>query len=310
MSKITVARQYGVSYLPLMVMQQHHLIEKHAKEEGIDGLKVQWVKFAGGNVMNDALLSGSLQFASGGVGPLVKIWAKTHGNLNVKGVSALNAMPLYLNTRNPNIHSLKDFTSKDKIALPAVKVSIQAVTLQMAAAQEFGEKNYDKLDKYTVSMSHPDGMQAMLSGMSEVDAHFTSPPYQYKELQDPKVHTVLTSFQVLGGPATFNVVWTTSKFHDNNPKLYKAFTGALSEAIDWIHNNQRDAAKLYLKAAHSKDPVDFIYKIITDPKVSYTMTPKHTTKYSDFLYKVGAIKVKPESWKDMFFSNVHDLPGS
>lgn len=310
LSEITIARQYGVSYLPLMVMQEHHLVEKHAKAEGLKHLKVNWVKFAGGNVMNDALLSDSLQFASGGVGPLVKIWAKTRGNLNVKAVSALNAMPLYLNTRNPKIKTVKDFTSKDKIALPAVKVSIQAVTLEMAAAKAFGDKHYNKLDKYTVSMSHPDGMQALLSGMSEVNSHFTSPPFQYKELQDPKVHTVLTSFDVLGGPATFNVIWTTQKFHDKNPKVYKAFTSGLAEAIKWINHNKRDASKLYLKAAHSKDPVSFIYKIVTDPKVQFTMTPKNTTKYSSFLYKVGAIKVKPKSWKDMFFSNVHNLPGS
>lgn len=310
LSQITVARQYGVSYLPLMVMQQEKLIEKQAKAEGIANLKVDWVKFAGGNVMNDALISDSLQFASGGVGPLVKIWAKTKGNLNVKAVSALNAMPLYLNTRNPNVKTVKDFTDKDKIALPAVKVSIQAVTLQMAAAQAFGEDNYDKLDKYTVTMSHPDGMTALLSGAGEVDSHFTSPPFQYKELEDPHVHTVLSSFDVLGGPATFNVIWTTSKFRKDNPKLYKAFTAALAEAIDKINKDKKWGAEEYIKAANSKDSVDFIYKILTDPKVEFTMTPKATTKYSDFLYKVGAIKVKPQSWKDMFFSNVHGLPGS
>ncbi len=310
LDELTIARQYGVSYLPLMVMQQHKLIEKHAAKEGIKDLDVKWVKFAGGNVMNDALLSNSLQFASGGVGPLVKIWAKTKGNINVKGVAALNAMPLYLNTRNPNVKSVKDFTEKDKIALPAVKVSIQAVTLQMAAAKAFGKDNYDKLDKYTVSMSHPDGMQALLSGASEVNSHFTSPPFQYKELQDSNVHTVLSSFDVLGGPATFNVVWTTAKFRKENPKLYKAFTEALNESIKWINSNKKDAAQLYLKAANSSDPVDFIYKIITDPKVEYTMVPKNTTKYSDFLYDVGAIKKKPKSWKDMFFDNVHGLSGS
>ncbi len=309
-SEITVARQYGVSYLPLMVMQQKHLIEKHAKALGLKSLDVRWVKFAGGNVMNDALLSGSLQFASGGVGPLVKIWAKTHGNINVKGVAALNAMPLYLNTRDPNVKSVRDFSSKNKIALPAVKVSIQAVTLEMAAAKAFGNDNYDKLDKYTVSMAHPDGMQALLSGASEVDSHFTSPPFQYKEANNPHVHTVLTSFDVLGGPATFNVVWTTQKFRQNNPKAYKAFTEALDEAIQWINSNKRDAAKLYLKAANSTDSVDFINNIVTDPKVKFTMTPKNTTKYSDFLYEVGAIKTKPDSWKDMFFDNVHKLPGS
>lgn len=310
MSKITIAREYGVSYLPLMLMQEDKLVEKYAKAEGIDNLEVDWVKFAGGNVMNDALLSDSLQFASGGVGPMVKIWAKTKGNMNVRAVSALNAMPLYLNTRNPNIKTVKDFTEKDKIALPAVKVSIQAVTLQMAAAQAFGDAHYDQLDKYTVSMSHPDGMIALLSGAGEINSHFNAPPFQYKELENPAVHTVLSSYDVLGGPATFNVIWATDEFRQQNPKIYNAFTAALAEAIAIINRDKRAAAQLYIRAAKSTDSVDFIYKILSDPKVEFTMTPQNTTKYSDFMFKVGAIKVKPASWKDMFFPNVYNLPGS
>ena len=139
LSELKVAQQYGISYLPLMIMEDQGLIEKHAKAAGIGDLKVSWSKFAGGNVMNEALLSGSLQFASGGVGPLVTLWAKTRGNYDVKAVAAMNSMPLYLNTRNPDVRTVKDFTDKDKIALPAVKVSIQAVTLQMAAEKAFGE---------------------------------------------------------------------------------------------------------------------------------------------------------------------------
>ena len=132
MSEIHVSRQYGISYLPLMIMEDQKLIEKHAKAAGVD-VKVDWSKFASGAVMNDALLSGNLQFVSGGVAPFTTLWAKTRGNLDVKGVSAINSMPLYLVTNNPNVKTIKDFTEKDKIALPAVKVSIQAVTLQMAA---------------------------------------------------------------------------------------------------------------------------------------------------------------------------------
>ena len=128
-----------------MVMEEQKLIEKYAKANGVD-VSVGWAKFAGGNVMNDALLSDSLQFASGGVGPFVTLWAKTRGNLDVKAVAAINSMPLYLNTRNPAVKSIKDFTDKDKIALPAVKVSIQAVTLQMAAEKAFGEGQQNKLD--------------------------------------------------------------------------------------------------------------------------------------------------------------------
>src|SRR5437762_8468606 len=206
MAEINVAQQYGISYLPLMLMEEKKLIEKHAKAAGVD-VKVGWAKFAGGNVMNDALLSGSLQFASGGVGPLVTLWARTRGNLDVRGVSALNSMPLHLVTRNPNVKTISDFRDSDRIALTAVKVSAQAVLLQMAAEQAFGAGQQNRLDPLTVTMSHPDAMQALLSGQSEIDAHFGSPPFQYQEVAKGS-HVVLNSYDVLGGPATFNVVWT------------------------------------------------------------------------------------------------------
>ncbi len=308
--ELKIAEQYGISYLPLMIMEDQKLVEKHAKAAGLADLKVTWAKFAGGNVMNDALLSDSLHFAAGGVAPMVTLWAKTRGNYDVKAVAALNSMPLYLNTRNPNVKTIKDFTDKDKIALPAVKVSIQAVTLQMAAEQAFGAGQQNKLDRFTVSMSHPDAQAALLSGTSEVDAHFSSPPFQYQQLEKPGIHKVLDSYQVLGGPATFNLVWTTSKFRNENPKAYAAFTKALDEAIALINKDKKWAAEAYLRISKDKDTVEDIVKMLNDPGVTYTTTPQNVMKYADFMNKIGSIKAKPASWKDMFFPNVHQVPGS
>jgi NitT/TauT family transport system substrate-binding protein len=309
-SELKVAQQYGISYLPIMVMEEQKLVEKQAKALGLPDLKVSYVKLAAGNVMNDALLSGSLHFAAGGVGPLIILWSRTQGNLDVKAVGAINSMPLYLNTRNSAVKTIKDFTDKDKIALPAVKVSIQAVTLQMAAEQAFGPGNQYKLDTLTVSMSHPDGQAALLSGQSEVDAHFSSPPFQYQQLAKPGIHTVLNSYDVLGGPATFNLVWTTGKFRAENPKAYEAFAKALEEAIAIINRDHKAAAELYLRVSKDKDSVADIMAMLNDPKIEFTMTPKNVMKYADFMAKIGAIKVKPASWKDLFFPNVHALPGS
>ncbi len=310
-SELHVAAQYGISYLPLMIMQDRKLVEKHAQAEGISDLKVSWSKFAGGNVMNDALLSGSLQFASGGVGPLVTLWAKTKGLYDVKAVAAMNVMPLYLNTNNPKVKTLADFTSADKIALPAVKVSIQAVTLQMAAEQAFGPGQQNRLDPLTVSMSHPDAQTALLSGNSEVTAHLGAPPFQYNELKDPRVHTVLNSYDVLGGPATFNVIWTTSKFREQNPKVYKAFLEAFDESIAIINADKKAAAADYLRLSKDKkSSLDDILAMLNDPKIEFTTTPHNVMKYVDFMYKIGSIKVKADSWKDLFFPNVHNLPGS
>ena len=309
MSEINVAQQYGISYLPLMLMEEQKLIEKHAKAAGLD-VKVGWAKFAGGNVMNDALLSNSLQFASGGVGPLITIWAKTKGNLDVKGVATLNSMPLYLNTRNPNVKSIKDFTEKDKIALPAVKISVQALALQMAAEKAFGEGQQGRLDALTVSMSHPDAQTALLSGQSEITAHFGSPPFQYQQLKRPGIHTVLNSNDVLGGATTFNLVWTTAKFRNENPKLYDAFVKALEEATALINKDKKAAAEAYLRISKDKDSVADILAMLNDPQIVYTMTPQNIMSYANFMTKIGIIKVKPDSWKDLFFPNIHGAAGS
>jgi NitT/TauT family transport system substrate-binding protein len=309
MSEIKVAQQYGIGYLTLMLMEEQKLIEKYAKAAGVD-VRVDWAKFAGGNVMNDALLSGSLQFASGGVGPFVTLWSRTKGNLDVKAVGAMNSMPLYLNTRNPAVKSIKDFTEKDRIALPAVKVSIQAVTLQMAAEKAFGEGQQNRLDPLTVTLSHPDAQTALLSGQSEITAHFGSPPFQYQQLQKPGIHTVLNSYEVLGGPATFNVVWTTSRFRAENPKLYQAFVQAFDDATAQINRDKRAAAEAYLRISRDKDSVDNILRMLDDPQIVYTTTPQNVMKYVDFMYKTGTIKVKPDSWRDLFFPNAHGSSGS
>lgn len=307
-NEVRIAQQYGFSYLPLMYMEKYGLLEKYAKASGVGDVKVSWTKFAGGNVMNDALLSGSLDFASGGVAPPIALWSKTRDGLGVKMVAAMNSMPLLLNTSNPKIKSLKDFSDSDKIALPAVKVSNQAVILAMAAAQQLGEEHTDSLNRLTVTMSHPDGMSALLNGL--VSAHFTAPPYQYLELQEPRIHTVLNSYDVMGGPLTFTVVWATSKFKKENPKIYAAFVQSLQVAVDMINKDKRAAAAFYVQQAKTNESEDSIYRMLMDPRIEFTLTPKQFMKYSGFMHRVGLIKIKPASWEDMFFENVHNLPGS
>jgi NitT/TauT family transport system substrate-binding protein len=293
-----------------MLMEADKLIEKRAAADGIGTLNVEWVTLAGGAPMNDAILSGSLHVASGGVGPLATIWARTKGTGDVKAVAAMNSMPLYLNVRKADVKTLKDLHETDRIALPAVKVSIQAVTLQMAAEKEFGVGNHGKLDHLTVAMSHPDAQAALLSGASEVIGHFSSPPFQYQQLKTAGIHTLVNSYDVLGGPATFNLVWATAKFHDENPKVFAAFFKAFQEAINTIKKDKPTAARRYLEIAKDRRSTpQEILAMLEDPLIEYTLTPKNIMKYVDFMHRTGALKVKPASWKDMFFPTAHALPG-
>jgi NitT/TauT family transport system substrate-binding protein len=307
--RIRIAEQFGIGYLPLQVIRHQQLIEKHGKAQGLD-VTVEWAQLSGGSAMNDALLSDSIDLGSGGVGPLLTIWDRTKGNVNVKAIAALNNMPLFLNTNNPAIKSIKDFTDKDKIALPAVKVSIQARTLQIAAEQAFGDGKSDTLDRLTLSLPHPDASAALLSGASEITGHLSGPPFQYQQLQNLKIHTVLSSYDVLGGPHTFNLVWAKEAFRKSNPKTYKAFLDALKDAIGFINGDHAAAADIYL--AVNKGDLDkaFVEKILNDPEIQFGVAPKNIGKYADFMHKIGAIRNQPASWQDIFFEDVHAESGS
>src|SRR3954464_15786203 len=130
---VRVAKQFGVGYMQYMVMQELKLVEKHAKAAGLD-ITTEWATFRSSDVMNDALISGSVDFVSLGIPGIVTIWSKTKGTANeVRAASGLNVSPLIMLVRDPSIKSLKDFNDSHRIAVPAVKVSMQAIILQMAA---------------------------------------------------------------------------------------------------------------------------------------------------------------------------------
>ena len=299
-SEITVAQQYGVSFIPLMVMEKQGLVEKHAEKAGLGGLKVVWAKVAGPSVMNDGLIAGAIHFAAQGAPSLITLWDKTHGQ--IKAISAMTTYPLYLVTRNPDVKKLADFSDKDKIAVPSVKISTQAIMLQMAASKAFGEKEYAKLDPLTISLSHPDATLAFIGNTAGVNAHFSTSPFYEQEIKVPGAHLITTSYEILGGPASALVLTTSTKFREASPKAAKAFFDALSEAINTVNQDKRAAAKLYLEVAHdTKNSVEDILAVITDKDYAFTLRPDKVFATAQFMAKIGSIKQAPSSIDDLFF---------
>ncbi|MFG1182111.1 ABC transporter substrate-binding protein [Xanthobacter versatilis] len=307
---LRIAQQFGTLYTPFHVLREKGLIEKHGKALGID-IKVEWIRLSGGGAVNDALLSGSIDIASAGIGPFLTIWDKTRGTAQeVKIVGAFGAQPNFLLTNNPNVKTIKDFTEKDKIATPAAGVSVQARILQMAAEQAFGPGKAKTLDPLMVTLPHPDATAALIAGGTEITSHLSNPPFQNQALKDPKVHKVFSSYDILGGPATPTVAYTTVKFRQENPKTYKAFQDAFAEATKWVEDNKKEAAEIYVKVEQSKLDPAFIAEVLSDPEVSYTLVPLGTVKFADFMNRIGAIKNKPTSWKEFTFEELHAASGS
>jgi NitT/TauT family transport system substrate-binding protein len=200
-------------------------------------------------------------------------------------------------------------TEKDRIAVPGIKTSLGAIILQMAVAKEFGDKDYARLDHLTVSMSYPDAVAAMLSGRAEITAHVASAPFSYMELDHPGIHKVFNSVELFGHVTTI-MAFTTEQFRTANPKLTASFVAALKDAVELVAANKPDAAQIYVRAARVKSPEADILRIINDPDLRYTLVPEGIMIYADFMHRVGLLKVKPATWKDVFAGELHGLPGN
>jgi NitT/TauT family transport system substrate-binding protein len=309
-AELRITNQPSLTSLPLMLMQNDRLIEKQAQKSGIDA-KVSWLLLSGGNVANDVLLSGNADIVATSPASLLTLLDKSHGKIDIRGISAYSRPQLELLTRSPNIKSISDLTDKDRIALPAAKVSTQATALEMAAAGKFGIDQYAKFDSLVVSRGHPDAVAAFLSD-SEINLHFSAPPYLQDELKVPGVRSILstTDKDVFGGPFSSGIIYGTGKFRRDNPELYAAVLLALQEAIEIIKSDAPRAAKAYLDVTKEKRTVEEVVAIIRQPGLDFSMTPSGMLRYASFMKQTGRIQIEITDWKQLYFPEIYDRPGS
>ena len=307
-NEVRISKGFGVHFLPMYVIQHEKLVEKRAAAAGLGTVKVEWPTIDGGNLINDAMLSGALDIATLGVPAFLTLWAKAKGNpkLEVVGLSAMSLGSMYLNTRKAEIKSLRDFSESDRIAMPGIKTSYAAVILQMVVAKEFGEQNYAKLDSLTVGMPYPEALAALLSGKTEITAHVASPPFSFIELDNPGIHRVFNSAEILGRTLVI-MAHTTRAFYEKNPRLSAAFIAAAGEAMQMIEKDKRAAARMYNDLAKVKTSEDEILRIMNDPDTKFTTAPDGFMLFADFMHRVGTIKIKPADWSEAFVPDLKKL---
>jgi ABC-type nitrate/sulfonate/bicarbonate transport system substrate-binding protein len=307
---IRIAHGYGLSYLPVYVVQDQKLIEKHGNALGLADMKPVLTKVISATVANDLLLSGSIELAIGGVTVLMTIADRTSGRNTVRGVMALSETPVYLITTDPRIKSMADYREGDRIAVTGLKVTLAALLVQMAAAKEFGWEQRFKLDPLTVALSHPDSVIALLGERHEVKSHAATVPYNLKELTDPRGRVLTDSFAILGQPHTTQAVYAAQEWKTRNPTAYKAVTNAFEEAMEFIKKNPRAAAEIYLRAEPGSMTMQETLRFIEAEKdMRFSTTPRGIMAFADFMFKVGLLRGKPESWKQYFFDNVYEKSG-
>jgi len=85
---------------------------------------------------------------------------------------------------------------------------------------------------------------------------------------------------------------------------------AMEDACALIASDKRKAAAIYNAVAKVKQPVEETLKILNDPNTKFSAVPEGTMRYAEFMARVGTIKAKPATWKELFFPPVSAMAGS
>lgn len=310
-SVVRLAWRRVLSDLPLMVMQRNRLIEHHAAKLGLRPLQTVWpIANSGGGMIGD-LLGNQADFGVLAAPELADLWDHTRGMPGtVRALSSVALQPFMLVTRDPAVKSLRDFSTADTIAVPRVKLSTQAVCLEMAAAKRWGLEQYSRLNRLTLRVPDAQAEASLVSGHGPVNSHYAVSPYYYDELATPGVHLVLKSNDTLGGPHVNGMLVAAPFFHAGNPTITQAVLAAQQDANAFIKHNAREAAAIYLSLTHDTRRQNDVAGMIADPDIVWTTVPQRLMEFVAFLHKVGRLRHMPASWQHLMLPEGRSGAGS
>ena len=307
---VTIVQQRGLMYLPVDMMVTGGVLQQEAAKLGLGKVEATARALSGPAAITDALLSGSAQYGAAALPSLMTLWDKTHGTPNeVRAVGTMSNGAMVLYTINPNVKTIADFTEKDRIAVPSVRISFNAMMLEMAAEKLWNDPH--RLDHLTVGLGHADAVAALSAGYGSatVTAHIAVQPFTDRGLKLPGAHIVADSREVFGGPLTQVSLLATKQTRDKNPTLFKAVGNALETSIKMCNADKDAAAVLWKKAQNASENIDELRALLDDPGFEFTSQPHRIAYFAAFLKRIGSMKAEVSDWKELFWETAYDQQG-
>jgi NitT/TauT family transport system substrate-binding protein len=308
--QVRFVQQRGLLYLPVDMMVSGGVLQQEATKLGLGKVDATATTLSGPAPVIDALLSGSADYGAAALPSLLTLWDKTHGTPNeVRAVGTMSNGAMVLYTINPNVKTIADFTEQDRIAVPSVRISFNAMMLEMAAEKLWNDPH--RLDHLTVGLGHADAVAALSAGYGSatVTAHIAVQPFTDRGLKLPGAHVVADSREVFGGPLTQVTLLATKPTKDKDPTLFKAVGNALEQSIKLCSADKRAAAVLWKKAQNASESVDELFALLSDPGFEFTSQPHRIATFAAFLNRIGSMKSKVADWKDLFWETAYDQQG-
>jgi sulfonate transport system substrate-binding protein len=286
------------------------VLQQEATKLGLGKIEATATALSGPGPVLDAILSGAADYGTAALPSVLTVWERTRGSANeVKAVGTVSNGAMTLYSINPNVKTLADFGEQDRIAVPTVRLSFDAMMLQMAAEALWGDPH--RLDHLTVALGHPGAVTALSAGYGKatITAHIAVQPFTDRGLKLPGAHVITDSRKVFGGPLTQITLLATKQTKQKNPALFQAVANALEASIRVANADKRQAAALWKEAQKAPESIDDLVAQLNDPGFEFTAWPQRIGHFVAFLNRVGTLKTKVGDWRELFWETAHHQQG-
>ena len=272
---LTIAYQGGIGYAPVHILEAKKIIEKNYDGE----IEVKFVKLDSGAAINEGIIGGTIDIGCMGLGPAI---SGVSSGVSYKVISNLCSQSHGLMSRDPKITSLKDITSKDKIALVSTG-SFQHILLAMAAEKSLGDAH--ALDNNIQGMSHAEGMAALESGT--VQLHLTSSPFIYQERANKNYTELSEISEVWPSGNSFLVAMAAGSLSENE-KLFAAVSKSFEEAIAFINENPDETAQI--ETEYLGLDLETVKSYLEEEDCQFFSELRGAESMASFMYRAGFIE--------------------
>jgi ABC-type nitrate/sulfonate/bicarbonate transport system substrate-binding protein len=185
-AEVRVIIQFGVSYLPLMMIEEEKLLGAALAEQGDPRVEVKLQRVSGSNAVNEGLLAGTADMGVMGSPSLLILAEKSRGAF--KGLAGCSSFPMVLNTRfvdqNPKLSAA--MVKAMEVAMQRIKADpakAAALYLKQEPSKSLSPEYVEKIlrDPENVFSVAPGGVMAYADFMQRTGQLKTRPA----KWQDP-----------------------------------------------------------------------------------------------------------------------------
>lgn len=284
---ISISTSYGTT--TSNIMKEYSLLEACLPK----GYSIEWHFMTSASDMRDALVSGDLDIICTSLPTFITAY---ENGMPLQLISFAGSVPIGLYGNDPDIASLSDFDSNDRLAAKS-KGNNGHIAFLIACQLELGDAM--ALDDQISTIQESDAL-ALLQSSNDYQASIFSFPMTIKA-EKAGLHKIISFNDIIKDYGIGSTYFTRQDFYEQEPEVIAALREAQQQALELIANDPEGVATTLSPIFELEE--EYILTALEEmpPCSEYS----GYNKLAKLLFDIGLLEKEPTAFEDL--ANYEDI---